>query len=109
MTIASLLSGLATPAFALQAAGKAYALAAKTDAGKQVLRQVATRYEAAKGEVPANHDLEQALRLAGLTACLLLISQYRSEWEAETAAETWANGEVDCCLNVTHWLTPHKI
>ena len=109
MSVEKLISGLFTPPFMLRTAGTVYAFAAETQAGKQILRQVATRYEAAKGEVPANHDLEQALRLAGLTACLLLISQYRSEWEAETAAETWANGEVDCCLNVTHWLTPHKI
>lgn len=52
-------------------------------AGKRVLEDVQARLRAYTGDIPRNHDLEQAIRLVELTSTLVLLETYRRRDEGD--------------------------
>jgi hypothetical protein len=70
------------------------------DAGKYLLEETQARLRAYAGDIPANHDLEHAIRYAELTSTLVLLEEYRRQDEGDRfdvrgAMET--HGQLDLC------------
>jgi tetratricopeptide (TPR) repeat protein len=78
--------------------------------GKKLLEEVQGRLRAFTGKVPANHDLEKAIRLAELTATLVLVDNFRRKQELDNfdtrsarfppfidAANAWLFGQIGLC------------
>lgn len=51
--------------------------------GSEALKDIQARLSGVLTDIPPNHDLENAIRLAGVTAGLILLQQVRSELEAD--------------------------
>ncbi len=73
------------------------------DSGKEALDIVRARWAAVGKAIPANHDLEQAIRLGELTATLFLVTQYRRQWEADNSDNRSANLP-EFIASATQWL-----
>jgi hypothetical protein len=81
--------------------------------GRGILEQIQDRLRAYTGKVPVNHDIEQAIRYAELTASIILVDHYRRTTEGEHfdtrsavpppfigAAQTWLHQQIGLCASL---------
>jgi hypothetical protein len=80
------------------------------DAGRHLLKETQARLRAYAGDIPANHDLEHAIRYAELTSTLVLLEEYRRQDEGDrfdvrgampptfiAAARKWLHQQLGLC------------
>ena len=81
--------------------------------GREAFDIVKARFAAAGAKLPPNHDIEQVIRLAELTAALFVVIQYRRRFEADNVdtrsarlppfidrALAWLDGQLGFCAEL---------
>jgi hypothetical protein len=107
--LGTLLAGAGLPRFAPDLLDKAGELLFGARS-KEILETAQDRLRAYTGKVPVNHELEQAIRCAELTATLVLLVEFRHKTEGEhfdtrsavpppfiAAAQAWLHRQMGLC------------